>query len=198
MSNDVIPSSSVLSTINTNINVGMDEVVSVFVAKYEDSLFAKKTELSNSIRALKKELEGFDKKVRDLVDYSDYEGNLPNLGLSFEVGGVNVYWEKTWSNVNATTYEITINMRDSAKPDRLTTVKTYEKKIPASIVESRTAVVTSLEEKSAELLEVMSEIKLVGRKERQIRGRISEKKLNESGFAGLLTDPEMLKLVEIK
>ena len=55
-----------------------------------------------------------------------------------------------------------------------------------------------LEGLNVELVEVMNEIKMVSRKERKVRGRISEMKLNESGFSGLLNNGELLKLVEVK
>lgn len=190
--------SAALSAMNTNVDVGMNEVVSVFVSKYEDGLFAKKDELSAAIRSLKQELTDVSTSVRDLVDSSEYDAKVPNLGFTFKMGGVNVNWEKSWST-EANTYTISVEMHDSsAKRDGAVYTKTIVKPIPSKIIKQREEVKQALEEKNAELLEVMTLIKSVSRKERQIRGRISEMKLAESGFSGLLDNPEMLKLVEIK
>ncbi len=187
-----------LSAMNTNVDVGMNEVVSVFVSKYEDGLFAKKDDLSAAIRVLKQELSDFDKSVRELVDSSEYDAKVPNLGFTFKMGDVKVNWEKTWST-EANTYTINVEMHDSsAKRDGAVYTKTIVKAIPSKIIKQREDVNKALEEKNAELLEVMTLIKSVSRKERQIRGRISEMKLAESGFSGLLDNPDMLKLVEIK
>ncbi len=52
-----------------------------------------------------------------------------------------------------------------------------------------------LETANTELLEVMANIKQVSRKERQIRGRISELKLEQAGFTDLLQNDDLLKLI---
>ena len=59
---------AIVNAMSANVNVGMNEVVSVFVAKYEDGLFAKKDALSGDIRALKAELAQIDNSVAELVD----------------------------------------------------------------------------------------------------------------------------------
>lgn len=187
-----------LNQMSANVNVGMDEVVSVFVAKYEDGLFAKKDDLSAAIRSLKQELTDFDKSVRELVDSAEYDAKVPQLGFTFKMGEVKIYWEKNWQQ-EANTYVIEVEMFDSsAKRDGAVFTKNIVKAVPSKIVKQREEVKKALEDKNAELMEVMSQIKSVGRKERQIRGRISEMKLAESGFSGLLDNPEMLQLVQIK
>ena len=187
-----------LNQISANVNVGMDEVVSVFVAKYEDGLFAKKDELSAAIRTLKQEMGDFDKTIIESVDPSEYDAKVPTLGFTFKMGEVSIRWEKNWQG-EANTYTISVDMYDSsAKRDGAVFTKSIVKPIPSKIVKQREEVKKALEDKNAELMEVMSQIKSVGRKERQIRGRISEMKLAESGFSGLLDNPEMLQLVQIK
>jgi hypothetical protein len=46
-------------------------------------------------------------------------------------------------------------------------------------------------------MEVLTLIKSVSRKERQIRGKISEMKLEQSGFADLMNNTEILQLVQV-
>lgn len=187
-----------LNQMSATVNVGMNEVVSVFVAKYEDGLFAKKDELSAEIRTLKQELSDFDKTIIESVDPSEYDVKVPNLGFTFKMGEVDVRWEKNWQG-EANTYTINVELYDaSAKRDGAVFTKSIVKPILPKIVKQREEVKKALESKNAELMEVMGQIKSVSRKERQIRGRISEMKLAESGFSGLLDNPEILKLVEIK
>lgn len=187
-----------LNQMSANVNVGMDEVVSVFVSKYEDGLFAKKDELAAVIRTLKQELADFDKTITDMVDPTEYEAKVPNLGMTFKMGDVSIHWDKHWQYA-ANTFVIDVNMFDSsAKREGSVFTKNIIKPIPSKIVKQRTEVKQAIDDKNAELMEVMGQIKGVGRKERQIRGRISELKLAESGMADLLTNSDMLKLVEIK
>ena len=53
--NDIVKTSpSFIAQMTANVNVSIDEVVSVFVSKWEDGLFEKKQQLSKKIKALKK------------------------------------------------------------------------------------------------------------------------------------------------
>ena len=188
---------TIVNAMSANVNVGMNEVVSVFVAKYEDGLFAKKDALSGDIRALKAELAQIDKSVAELVDLSEYATSVPALGFTFAADKAEVAWEGNYYSPKNTIC-IVLNMYD--KSDRGVAVysKRINKAIPPSFIAKREEVNKALEQKNADLLEVMGLIKSVSRKERQIRGRISEMKLAESGFSGLLDNPEMLQLVQIK
>lgn len=186
-----------LSAMNTNVDVGMNEVVSVFVSKYEDGLFAKKDALSGDIRALKAELAQIDNSVAELVDLSEYATSVPALGFTFAADKAEVVWEGNYYSPKNTIC-IVLNMYDKSDRESAVYSKRINKAIPPSFIAKREEVKQALEEKNAELLEVMTLIKSVSRKERQIRGRISEMKLAESGFSGLLDNPEMLQLVAIK
>ena len=74
-----------LTLLSTNVNVGMNEVVSVFVARYEDQLFTKKDELSKKIKQLKQQLSNLIEHVKETVDASSFNCELLVLGLKFEV-----------------------------------------------------------------------------------------------------------------
>lgn len=173
-------------------NVGMDEVVSVFVSKYEDNLFDRKKDLSDQIKELKSKRENLEKKVQKSVDVSVYEFTNEVVGIESKVDKVDVNW-------NDNKLIIRLNVNDTSKTRSYG--GTFSKSINVDIEESVTLVykslTTDIDELSSELLEVMGLIKSVSRKERQVRGRISELKLKESGYDNLLQNEEMLKLIQL-
>lgn len=187
-----------MTNITADVNVGMNEVVSVFVSRYEDGLFAKKDEVAARIRETKSAMKAIEDALVRSVIATEYEADVPNLGIKFRLGAVSVLWEGGY-NIPKNTLQINVDMFDSdynKTASRIT--KTINQPILADKVEAFQYLKGQLESANAEMLEVMGLIKSVSRKERQIRGRISEMKLAQSGFNELLTNPEMLKLVELK
>ena len=187
-----------LSAMSSNVNVGMNEVVSVFVSKYEDGLFAKKDDLSAKIKVVKREIDQFDTDLLKSVDSTQYDASVPSLGLTFKMGDVRVCWEGNY-NTPKNTLSIAVEMFDRSNDrQHATYTKMIHQAISADVVSDRDLAKDQLATLNSELMEVMGLIKSVSRKERQIRGRISEMKLAESGMAELLNNSEMLQLVQIK
>lgn len=193
----VVP--SFVSAMNADVNVGMNEVVSVFVSKYEDSLFAKKDELSKKIKQLKAELADMTKQLESSVNKDQYIMTISLLGLSSKVTGVEVIWNVTSYNYKEkNTINVSVGLFDnSSDRDYPAFSKTFTTKLSKQDVDLHTELEADLESVNGELIEVMNLIKSVSRKERQIRGRISEMKLEQSGFSDLINNPEMVKLIQI-
>lgn len=186
-----------LTAITTDVNVGMNEVVSVFVAKYEDGLFAKKDVLSSSIRGVKAHLSQIDSDLIKSVHAEDYDAEVPKLGLSFKMGDVAIQWEGNY-NTPKNTLVVEVEMFDkSNERNHASYTKRHHITIDKAVIDDRQETKDQLEQLNADLLEVMSLIKTVSRKERQIRGRISEMKLAESGLSELINNSEILQLVKI-
>jgi hypothetical protein len=186
-----------MNTMTTDVNVGMTEVVSVFVAKYEDGLFAKKDELSKRIKETKKDIADLVANLEGSIAQSVYETTIPVLGLTTKVSSVTVNFDGHYSNkkpVIVTTVGVFDNSSDS---DYASFSKTFLTDIPAEDVALNKSMKVELEGLNAELMEVMGLIKTVSRKERQIRGKIAEMKLEQSGMSEMLANPEMLKLVQL-
>lgn len=185
-----------INAMSSNVNVGLDEVVSVFVSRYETQLFDKKDELGKNIKALKDELESLDKRLIAAVDTAPYNTNIPALNISSEVDEVTISWGKKAEHNHV---RIEIEVKDNDTTNRYGSSFTKYMKVPTSLDDLKThdKLEDDLENLKTELAEVMGLIKAVSRKERQVRGRISEMKLQESGFAGLLDSPELTKLVEL-
>lgn len=186
-----------MTAMTTDVNVGMNEVVSVFVAKYEDGLFAKKEELSKRIKSVKGNMADLVKELEESIDQSKYATEIPMLGLTTKVSSVTVKFDGTY-NSKKPIVEVSVGVYDnSSDRDYPSFSKTFMFDIVKDTVDLNNSLKIELETLSAELMEVMGQIKSVSRKERQIRGKISEMKLEQSGFADLLSNPEMLQLVQL-
>ena len=200
-------SKKALQAMTADVNVGIDEVVSVFVSQYEDNLFAKKKELSSEIKRVKSEVKSLDKRLIGSVDRTVYDIKVPVLNLTSKVDEITIVWkgdedEEDYRSrkVKTSSLIITLEIKDEdSDGDRYD--RSMNKRITTKILKTdeniHTALLSDLSGLSGELTEVLSLIKSVSRKERQVRGRISARKLEESGYEGLLNDKEMLKLVQL-
>jgi prefoldin subunit 5 len=198
--NDLTPSTSnFIDSMGSNVNVGMNEVVSVFVAKYEDGLFAKKDELSKKIKTVKQELADLDKRLIKSVNQDQYVTTIALFELKSKVMDVSVVWKNEYGDKKDNN-KVIVNVGLFSKEDKTYPdfSKKFTTKISQEAIEIHSNLESEVESLNSELLEVMTMIKSVSRKERQIRGRISEMKLEQSGFADLMNNPEMVKLIEIK
>jgi hypothetical protein len=194
---DIVPQ-DFFDNVGMNIKVGLDEVVSVFVSKYEDRLFAQKDALSANIKATKRALEDLDNTLIASIDKTKYDVVVPTLGFFFHAGNVVIAWKNSYSGVKNT---ITVEVKMFCSPDanaRSVFSNGVSVPIPAESITVKENLDRELEQYNAELLEVLAQIKAVGRKERQIRGRISEMKLEQAGCEALLNNADLLRLVEQK
>jgi len=199
--NDVVktPANSFLTAMTSNVNVGIDEVVSVFVAKWEDGLFKKKDELSKKIKAAIQEMTDLVKRLVDNVNRSDYEGSIASLGISTKVVAIEVHFDGYDGDKRALiVVAVEVKDEDSKRSYGDSFTKYFRLPISQVDVDFNTELKTELEQLNAELVETMGEIKSVSRKERQVRGKISEMKLEQSGLAELAQNTEILKLIEVK
>ena len=187
-----------LASMTNNVNVGIDEVVSIFVSRYETDLYSKKDVLSGRIRSLKADVAKIESDLIKTVDKSDYEASVPQFGLSFKVDSVEVRFETDGYARNKVGVTVDVGMYDKAS-DRSYAVytKTITLPINPQIIADRKALNQELETVNAELLEVMGLIKSVGRKERQIRGKIAEMKMEEAGKSDLLNNDNLTKLIAL-
>ena len=197
----------VLEKINTDVNVGMDEVVTVFLSRWEDTLYAKKEELSKEIKRVKKEIEDHVKVVLDQfkLQSGQYEHTIPSLSIKSKVTNVALFWKENdvgygekFKTPNA---RFTVEIKDNEKSDEYRSSSSFTKYFRADISDSDVERHKSLEEEhselSTELSEILLKIKGIGRKERQVRGKIAEMKLEQGGYSELLENPEMVQLVKL-
>ena len=200
MSKEIQPSA--VASLSTNVNVGMDEVVSVFVSKWEKSLFERKKDLSDKIKQVKDDLKIHTTSLENSVDTSKYEMKIPELGIASTIDSVNVSWadrDEKRSKDNKSEIIVRVEIADTANSDRWrsTLDKKFITPISKADVKKHNDLEDELSDLNGELIEVMGLIKSVSRKEREIRGAIAERKLQESGLQSLLEDDSMLQLVKL-
>jgi len=179
-------------------NIGVDEVVNVFVSRYEEQLFEKKNELSNEVRMAKQSLNDQERRLKESVDKSKYKLGENAMGLRLEVGEARIVWDRRSG------YDT-----NKKKPNRsidvdVTIVSAYTTdsivdciEISEEEVKMRDGTQKEVERLNQELQAVMEQIRDVGRKERQIRAKISAAKLEQEGYSELVNDPDLLKLVQL-
>ena len=186
-----------LSMIQTNVNIGMDEVVNVFVSKYEDGLYVKKDDLSSKIKVVKREIETLDKTLISNTSTSQYETSVVSLGLVSKVESVKVIWATEHEKTNKINININIKDIDSKSSYGNSMTKTVVVEIAQTDVVQHKTLLDDLQRLNDDLMNVMNEIKSISRKERQIRGKISEMKLEQSGLNELLNNKDMLSLIQL-
>lgn len=186
----------------TDLTVTMDDVVSAFVAKYENNLFDRKKELQRDIKAAEKGLREIDKAVNKAVKANkEWSGSIPVLDLIAKVDETSISWAdlNDGEGKNQVRFSIEIRKKGSSEGsyyrNTLTTIK--YKPIPARLVGQRKQVLKKLEPMRTELGEVLANIKTITRKERQVRGRIAMRKIEDSGYAPLMEDTELHQLVQL-
>jgi hypothetical protein len=189
--NTEVTETTAFKAMQTDIQVSMDDVVSAFVSQYENNLFERKKELAGTIRGLEKELCYIDKAVLTKVTGETFsKQNLPfNLKITVDAGVIQ------WNTSNVA-FSIAIKQNDSSRYGNTITFTEY-KPVPVAQVRANERLSAELSVVRSELSEVLVSLKSVTRKERQVRGRIAIRKLEDSGYANLMQDEELVKLVQL-
>lgn len=200
-----------MSNISTTVNpgsidvvYGLNEVVSVFVSRYETSLFNKKDKLVEEMTQLKRKMS--DLSTYAVNDLEKVEGVLPSIRLTVETVKSTVEWtgyKKSTKGGYIRNYDhrgdvpvVLTELKISIGPN-LTDMTVITPVSSAYVIEyndykERIRVMND------ELMVVHQDIKSVSRKERQIRGHLAEVKLKENGLEDMLTNPEMLQLISVR
>jgi hypothetical protein len=184
---------------SADVNVGINEVVSVFVAKYEDGLFEKKASLSKRIKDVKKSLADLNKELINSVNRQQYHQQVTLLNMEIRVKDVDVIWAIDYpnlSNTNSIRVNLGLFALDGHAQYSRADNEIFEP-LSSVTVETHDNLSRELSQLNDDLMEVLTLIKSVSRKERQIRGKISEMKLEQSGFADLMNNTEILQLVQV-
>jgi len=190
---------SALDQIQNNINVGMEDVVAVFLSRYETSLHTERATLQKEMGLINGQIktlhDGFLTLVKEWVEHSGTVG-VNNFGLvEVEVKlekNLNVDWNKGVVN-----YVLETSVRSlSVDAD------TYRSKSSGTVAGVHTIDVTEynqlMEQKNVlteKLTIVNNNLRDVSRKERQVRGQLAELKLKNLGMEDLLNEPTLIGLI---
>ncbi len=195
---EVTSISSAFKAMKTDIDVTMDDVVSAFVATYENNLFARKKALKADIKAIVASLTAVDKDVKATVTGEEFDKPIDVYDLVVELGDSSILWDK---KLVSFPIEIKINPKDrrgshySYNGTHISIKRT--KPIPAALITRYVELTADVLELRTELGEILDSIKSIARKERQVRGRIAIRKLEDAGHENLMNDPELKLLTEL-
>lgn len=193
MSNEL--TTPAFKAMQTDIQVSMDDVVSAFVSQYENNLYARKKDLTNDIRVVEGELSDLDKAVLKKVTGKEYANTKLPFDMTLKVGDGSIDWGSKTPQVK---FVIEIKAKKSDRYYSNTITIPKYKKIPAGDTKTHTRLREELSELRSDLSEVLVALKSVTRKERQVRGRIAMRKLEDSGYANLMKDEELIQLVQLE
>lgn len=177
----------------TDIQVSMDDVVSAFVSQYENNLYDRKKELGKEIREQEVILEELEETVKKEITGDEWANEALPFGLSLSVKQGNINWEGKVVN-----FTILIETKENRGYYGNQVKLEKYKKIPAAYLKAHAKAHEELKELRTALSEVLVNLKSITRKERQVRGRIAMRKLEDSGYASLMADEELIQLVQLE
>ena len=206
MKNELV-GSKLVSDMTSDVNVGMDEVVNVFVSRYEDDLHERKKALSKELSVAKANLGDFIKTLETelRVKGAGFEFNIIEFGLSGAMSSSKICWTETDLSYSTRKHKslpknypfgcVEIRVQSFSDDGSLDQYKFIE--LETSDLDQHTELKQNVVDISTELKSILEMIKDVSRKERQIRGKISAAKLEKAGYDDLLQNDELLQLVQI-
>lgn len=174
----------------TDIQVSMDDVVSAFVSKYETNLYARKKELTTAIKGVEDSLTEQHKALLKKITGNSFKSPLP-FGLKMTINNGTVNWQDA-----EISFEIVIKKANTGQYGSSINV-TKTKPIPAALIKVNEKLEKELGSLRSVLGEVLVALKSVTRKEREVRGRIAIRKLEDNGYGDLMQDTELAKLVQL-
>jgi hypothetical protein len=183
-----------MSEIETEIKVNMDDVVSVFTSKYEEDLYDTKARLTAEIAEGRKVVAKLQKDIVDAIDPSKFIVKNPLFNV--EVGSKSLIEDKGVVEVCFTAVAITPN--GGNRRDSYGAQTTRDMPVTKKALKELATAKSKLNAFADELNTTMVAIRDISRKERQIRARIIEQNLENSGMESLLKDKGLQKLIALK
>lgn len=190
-----------LDQINSNMNVGMEDVVNVFISRHEDALHSQREQLQGELKTINGQIadvtSGEVKRVTALVKMNG--SVIDNEVVRVEVGlrddSVQLDWEKKVINYQTEITTKSKTVLSGYNNGGTQTVVGKDTITQAAMVQygdlmSAKGVLTE------KLTIVNNGLRDLARKERKVRGIIAEKKLNAMGMEDLLGDQQLLALID--
>lgn len=192
----------VMASIESNVSVGMGEVVNVFLAQYENRLHAEREAAQKEISVLNKQIQ--ETTDQSLIEFNTFmnQSDLGSLDNGFVTVTVKlrpdpiVHMDKGYvqSTMETTlTSKSTLSNDGSYKKD--TSYVNIQVLIEIGLVQRYKDLMVAKNEQTSLLAKINADLRDINRKERQIRGRIAEMKLKDMGMEQLLIEPTLLQLI---
>ena len=198
MNDLTVPTGKLSDIVRADAKIAMPEVVSVFISKYENELYDRKAALSESVAQHNKDLGVHEALVIEAADFSKYDGiKVPALNvISVLKDEITVDWDDEEIDATVTFHNIDKDL--VLRRDHQTGFsKKFTSPISKQHLKTREKILKDITDETSQLTVILSKIGDMSRKERQVKARISEMRLEEQGLEGFLQDSEMLKLIKI-
>lgn len=193
-----------MDQIQANVSVGMDDLVNVFIAKYETSLIDQRNNLQSQMKEVNKRIcdlgETALKDAKEVIKSFCLENLIfENSYISVWTGVNDQKTELSWDKKHVTfevetiiTTHVKVNWTSTSSSEVTSAIDLHPDIIDSYnlLMEDKRVVLDGLST-------INNELRDISRKERQIRGRIAERKFVASGLEDLLADQELAKLIQL-
>ncbi len=198
----VVGANAGLAALTVGASVGMDDVVSVFITRYEDQQISDR-------QFIQKEMIELNKVIKDLVSavtaavrksVTRYEVNEDNGQFTVQVraktedNAINLDWNKGVAQITLLS-TVTSKSVVGYQGEVSGTIKA-EIVINGNDTEYYHELMANKTDLTEKLNQVQANLRDVSRKERQVRGKLAQLKLDDAGFGELLNDAALLALVD--
>lgn len=191
---------TVMANIQTDLKVDMKDVVDVFLSKYENSLHSERTLLQKEMGVINTDIKNLTKKIVDGAE-SFIKSSLvvtTNLGLVVVElkleSEPTIDWSKQQVNYQLGSSVKSVSVHEGYRCSSTGTIVGVLP-VPAADQTNYHSLMDTKNGLTDKLTVVNNNLRDIGRKERQIKGLLAEKKLQEIGMEGLLNEPSLLALI---
>ena len=191
------------SIMSANAQLALPEIVSVFINKHETELYDAKEEAQKKVAQTHSDLELVEGAAKQDGNFDKFIGiKNAKLGvISYLKGEINMSWDTEQ-------YSATIGLRNlDDKGEAITHggregstgfAKDFYMDIPKKHIEAYKAAQQACANADMQLESILRQIADIPRKERQVKARISELRLEEQGLEEFIADEKMLALIAVK
>lgn len=199
MNDKNLPAVEAMKNITLNTAVTMDDVVNIFVSRFENTLMDRQKVVRKELQVSQAASKLYhETRMKEMTDAIEAELKSETMFASFKVDAETSYY-------NNTKDKKCFAIRTKLK--KFTSFETSKEENSVSFqafVEYGADYLTKMAEYEAEqgklkaeLVSINNELQSVDRKARQVKGLIAERKLEAEGMQALLDDPTMQGMVQL-
>lgn len=197
-----VSTATMMAQIATDVKVGMEDVVSVFLSRYENSLHDLRTTKQAEMAELNKQIKTLTdaelKRATDLVKQAIV--TTQDIGLVILEqkldGDVVIEWSKKVLNFNLATTVRSKSVTGDAYRSKTSGTVGGQVEIDSNVQKQYQELIEKKQKIADELTVINNNLRDMSRKERQVKGQIAEMKLSSCGMEQLLQEPTLLALID--
>lgn len=194
---------NVLDLIKADVKVDMNDLTNVFIVRYEQGLVLERTSNQQKLKTLNEQIKVINEEVlvgaRAFVKRSGAVGEFSNplfkTTVRVDDKDYTVKWELT-----QVVYTIRIESKSTTSTNQYNkeTSGSFQGQfdIDAGLVDQYNDLMAEKANITLVLTEINNSLRDVSRKEREIRGKITEQKFAALGMEELLVNPDLLMLID--